>query len=111
MSHPSFDYHAIATVRQYIQELLSLLGGIQISNKDEREIMNYIQTNGASAGSDGSVKNGKGGHAFYISDIAFTKKIWGQAPMAGSHREISSLWAEHGGALGILILIQALFVF
>ena len=53
------------------------------------------------AGSDGSVKEGKGGHAFCITDHKFSKAIWGHAPTVGSLREMSSLRAEHGGDLGI----------
>ena len=100
----------MTTIGQYPQELLSLFGGIQISDREGSEIMQCIKHNAAFAGSDGSVKDGKGGHAFCITDNTFTTKIWGCASTVGLCREMSSLWAEHGGALGILLLIHALYI-
>ena len=87
----------MATIRQYPTELLSLFGGIQISDREGKGIMMCIHNNNAHAGSDGSVKDGKGGHAFCITDNSFTKTIWGFASTVGSLREMSSLRAEHGG--------------
>ena len=101
----------MATIRQYPMKLLSLLGGLHISDEDYREIMKCIKYNGASAGNDGSVQDGKGRHAFYISDNAFILKIWGYVPTVGLQRGILSLPAEHGGVLGILLLIQALYIY
>ena len=100
----------MATIRQYPTELLSLFGGIQISDREGKGIMMCIHNNNAHAGSDGSVKDGKGGHAFCITDNSFTKTIWGFASTVGSLREMSSLRAEHGGASGILLLIHALYI-
>ena len=100
----------MATIRQYPTELLSLFGGIQISDREGKGIMMCIQNNNASAGSDGSAKDGNGGHAFCITDNSFTKTIWGFASTVGSLREMSSLRAEHGRALGILLLLHALHI-
>ena len=106
---PPFNYKwmtkqssLIATIRQYPQELLLLFGGIHISDVDDREILRCIKHNKVYAGSDGSLKDGKGGHTFCIIDNTFSRTIWGYAPTVGSTREMSSLQAEHGGALGIL---------
>ena len=74
-------------------------------------MMHNIRCYRASAGSDGSVKDGIGGHAFAISDNSFTQAIWGHAHTVGSQREMTSLRAEHGGALGILLLLQAMNIF
>ena len=65
----------------------------------------------ASAGSDGSVKDGIGGHSFCISDHSFTTAIWGYAQTVGTAKEMTSLRAEHGGALGILLLLHAMYIF
>ena len=97
-AHPLFNFGAIfrrpslmATIQQYSPELLSLIGGIDISYVAGSILMDYLVSGGASAGSDGSVKDRIGGHAFYISDNAFTHAIWGHAQTVGSKREMSSL--------------------
>mgnify|MGYP000264414649 CR=1 FL=1 len=99
----------MATIGQYPSELLSLFGGTTISDKEGAEILSCIKLNKAAAGSDGSVKDGKGGHAFCITDNEFTTQLWGFAPTVGSDREMSSLRAEHGGALGILLLLHPIY--
>ena len=71
-------------------------------------MMKQIECNNASAGSDGSVKDGLGGHAFCIADNSFTTQVWGHAQTIGIKSEISSLRTEHGGALAILLVLQAL---
>ena len=73
--------------------------------------MNIIGCSKARAGSNGSVKEGIGGHAFAISDNSFTQAIWGHAQTVGSQREMTSLRVEHGGALGILLLLHAMNIF
>ena len=73
--------------------------------------MGCIKHNKAFAGSDGSVKDRRGGHAFCITDNTCTNIIWGSAPTVGSTREMSSLWTEHGGAIGILLLLHALYIY
>ena len=72
--------------------------------------MQCIQHNNSFAGSNGSVKNGKGGHAFCITDNDFTTTIWQYASTVGSLRDMSSLRVEYGGALGILLLLHALYI-
>ena len=99
------------TIRKYPSELLSLLGEVSISDLDGQALMNFIGSSKASAGSDGSVKEGIGGCAFEISDTSFTHAIWGHAQTVGSHTEMTSLRAEHGGALGILLLLHAMNIF
>ena len=64
-AYPAFQYHhmikkstLMETIGQYPPELLSLLGNSNIPDTDGRQIMECIQQNRASAGSDGSVKDG-----------------------------------------------------
>ena len=63
IAFPSFNYHGMTngsslmdTIGQYPPELLSLLGGTNISDEAGHNMMQCIRTNRASAGSDGSVK-------------------------------------------------------
>ena len=69
----------MATIQQYSTGLLSLIGGIHILHKAGSTMMDYLVRGGASAGSDGSVEDGIGGHAFCISDNTYTQAIWGHA--------------------------------
>ena len=101
----------MATIRQYQHALFSLFRGMNISDGDGNSVMKCIKHNRVCTGSDGPVKDGKGGHVFSITDNAFTKAIWGYAPAVGSLREISSLRAERGGVLGILLLLDALYIY
>ena len=55
------------TIRQYPPELLALIGEIQISDSVGLTLMECLTKGEASAGSDGSVKDGIGGHAFCIT--------------------------------------------
>ena len=55
--------------------------------------------------------NGIGGHVFCISDNSLTKVIWGYAQTVGTQREVTSLRAEHGGALGILLVLYNMYIF
>ena len=79
---PNFDYQGMerqtslmATIRQYPQELLFPLRGIHISDEDGEDILQCMKHSQAYAGSDGSVKDGQGGHAFCITDNKFSKTI------------------------------------
>ena len=110
-SHMKGGTSLMATIRQYPPELLSLIGDINISDLAGQSLMRHIVKGQARAGSDGSVKDGIGGHAFCISDTSFTQAIWGNALTVGSRREMTSLRAEHGGALGILLLLHAIAIF
>ena len=73
----------MATLGQYPPELLSLLGGLHISDNDGKDILTCITHNKASAGSDGSVKDRRDGHAFCITDKTFTKKNLGICTYCG----------------------------
>ena len=101
----------MATIQQYPPKLLSLFGSTNILDENGKNILENIKYKQVFAESDGSVKDGKGGHAFCTKDSSFTTSIWGYAPTMGSRREMSSLRAEHGCALGILLLHQALDIF
>ena len=73
-------------------------------------MMTAISSGNSSAGSDGSVKDAIGGHSFCITDKAFLTKIWGHARTIGIKKEMTSLRTEHGGAIAILLLLQALHI-
>ena len=114
-AYPTFHYHTsfkkptlMETIGQYPPEILSRRGNVTITDKDGSQLMTYIRRQGVSAGSDGSVRYGIGGHSFCISDYSFTKAIWGSAQTVGTKKEIISLRVEHGGALGILLLLYAM---
>ena len=111
-AYPLFDLYTMkrdsslmTTIRQYPPELFSLIGETTISNIAGKSLLRHIANGHARAGSDGSVKTGIGGHAFCISDTSFTRAIWGHALTVGSRREMTSLRAEYGGSLGILLLL------
>ena len=74
-AHSLFDFSNIhggislmETIRQYPLELLSILGETNISDPAGKPLTRHIVNGQSSAGSDGSVNNVTGGHAFCISD-------------------------------------------
>ena len=86
IAHPLFQYATMthlsslqATMLQYPPELLSLLGHCPVTDMEGHTIMTHLGLNTASAGSDGSVKDGIGGHSFCIATHTFSHHIWGQA--------------------------------
>lgn len=79
-----YDYSTIIrqsslqqTLMIYPPELLSIIGNANILDEEGCQIMKQLGQNNVSARSDGSVKDGAGGHSFCISDNFFTHKIWG----------------------------------
>ena len=116
-AHLHFDYTTMRrleslqdTILQYPPELLYLMGKVKVTDEEGLELMVQLSANNASAGSDGSVKNGIGGHSFCITNNTFTKKIWGSAQTVGQTSDMTSLRTEHGGDLGILILVYAMYI-
>ena len=100
-AHLHFDYTTMRrleslqdTILQYPPELLYLMGKVQVTDEEGLELMVQLSANNASAGSDGSVKNGIGGHSFCITNNTFTKKIWGSAQTVGQTSDITSLRAK-----------------
>jgi len=89
-----------ATISQYPSELLSLLGHCPITDKEGQHIMEQLGLHKVSAASDGSVKDGIGGHSFCLSTNNFSHQIWGHAQTVGQTKDMSSLRAEHGGGTG-----------
>ena len=79
----------MGTIRQCPSELLSLLGGTNISDAGSQLIMICINTKRASTGSDGSVKDGIGGHTSCISGYSFTQAFWGYSKTVGLQREMT----------------------
>ena len=116
--YPLFNYSLMsrksslhASMLQYPPELLSLLGHCHITDTDVQDIMERLGHNNTSAGSDGSVKDGIVGDSFCISTNTFTNNIWGHAQTVGHIKEMSSLRTDHGGTLGVLILLYAMHIF
>jgi len=82
LAHPKFNYAAMtrqgsltATISQYPSELLSLLGHCPITDKEGQHIMEQLGLHKVSAASDGSVKDGIGGHSFCLSTNNFSPQI------------------------------------
>ena len=118
IAHPLFQYATMTrlsslqdTLLQYPPELLSLLGHCPVTDMEGHTIMTHLGLNTASAGSDGSVKDGIGGHSFCIATHTFSHHIWGQACTVGHTKDMSSLRTEHAGALGVLLLLYGMHVF
>ena len=94
--YPLFDFsnmqgeHILNGNHQAIPTGTSLLlGETNISDPAGKTLKRHIVNGQASAGSDGSVKNGTGGYTFYISNNSFTHAIWGHALTVGSKREMT----------------------
>jgi len=101
-----------ATMLQYPPEILSLLlGHCPITDTEGQDIMEQLDLNNASTGSNGSVKDGIGGHSFCISTNIFTKNMWEHAQTVDHRKDISSLRTEHGGVMGVLLLLYAMQIF
>ena len=63
------------TISQYPLEFLDIIGSPNISEEEGLQIMGEISGGLEMVGSDGSVKDGVGGHVFSITDSSFTTKI------------------------------------
>ena len=64
------------------------------------------------AGSDGSVKDECGSHAYSFTNGREEGIIYGGAAMTpGSQEEMSSLRAEHGGAISVLLISYAIQIY
>ena len=85
---------------QYPEEYKTLLGSFILGNDQIGEIILLMKQGALYAGSDGSVKNGIGSHAYGFTSRKLQGKIWGGASITpGAVEEMSSLQAEHGGAM------------
>ena len=62
------------------------------------------------AGSDGSVNDRKGGHAFFIMDHEFKIVIWGNVMTIRNPSDMLLPRIEHCGGLVILLLLKAIQV-
>lgn len=102
-NHPIFDYTKMnrlkqlhTTIKQYPPELQSIMCHTNISDTEGYNLTEPFGESNISAGSDGSIKDGIGGHSFCSSDNTFTTKIWGYAQTVGHTSNMTSLRAEHG---------------
>jgi hypothetical protein len=105
---PSF----LAILSQYDTEYGSILGQVNFGEDQVRQIITLLQNGELYAGSDGSVKNGRGSHAYGFTSGVKRGDIWGGCAITpGTQQEMSSLRAEHGGAVGILLILYAIQIY
>ena len=77
---------------------MQLLGDITIGDKQVNNIMDLLRAGNLYAGSDGSVKDGCGSHAYGFTNGTGAGTVWGGSAITpGSAVEMSSLQAEHEG--------------
>ena len=62
-------------------------------------------------GSDGSFKDGIGGHLYWITGNTFTLFIWDHAHIARQSTDMTSLRSEHGEGIGIIHILYAMQIF
>ena len=83
-----------------------LLGTFQPSFEDYKDILQWMQAGVLYAGSDGSVENKVGAHAFCFTNGSSRAGIIGGAvPTPGNKEEITSLRSESAGALCITYFV------
>ena len=76
------------------------------------EMVAMLKNNSVYAGSDGSVKDGCSAHAYDFTSGISEGGIWGGlAITTGSNQEMSSLRADHGGTVGILLIIYSIQIY
>ena len=92
---PLFKYNEMikqdsltATLSQYPRELQAILSKLSITEEEGLEMMQQIASNNAYAGSDGSVKDGMGGHVFCITGNSFTNQVWGHTQTVGIKSDV-----------------------
>ena len=77
---------------------MQLLGDVTIGDAQVHNIMDLLRSGTLYAGSDGSVKDGCGTHAYGFTNGTAVGIVWGGSAITpGSTAEMSSLRAEHGG--------------
>ena len=87
----------------------SVFGSFAPNYEDYKDILKWMQQGVLYAGSDGSVEDKIGAHAFcFTNGIKKDCIIAGAAPTPGNKDEMTSLRAELAGALCILIILYAM---
>ena len=89
-----------------------VLGNYTLPQDDGEAIFTQLQSPiGVEAWTDGTVKDGKGAHAYTIRTITDSPSqcIEGKSMTPGDPRTISSLRTEHYGALATVLLLQCIW--
>ena len=89
-----------------------VLGNYTLPEDDGEAIFTQLQSPiGVEAWTDGTVKDGKGAHAYTIRTITDSPSqcIEGKSMTPGDPRTISSLRTEHYGALATVLLLQCIW--
>ena len=85
------------------------MGPELLGNAQAEHISDLMRRGELYAGSDGSVKDGLGAHAYGFTSGRHIDKFWGgAAPTPGNEEEMASLRTELGGAMGVLLVVYAL---
>ena len=110
--HGEDDWEKVNAVLASLDEWeRSLVGDFSVTKALVYDFTQWVQRGTIYAGSDGSVTEKLGAHGFAITSGVERTAIWGgSAPTAGNKFEMSSLRAEHAGALAIFFVLHALQV-
>ena len=98
-----------ATLAQYPNRFRNILGPRLIGDDQVVNIIQLLKDGKLYVGSDGSVKDEQGSHAYGFTNGREEGIIYGGAAMTpGFQEEMSSLRAEHYGAISILLILYAI---
>ncbi|MGH7974595.1 MAG: hypothetical protein ACREBR_03650, partial [bacterium] len=88
-----------------------LLGEYKVPADQGQSIANSLATRSIIAVSDGSVKDGKGAHAWCVQGATEEKELTAAGPTDGDPERMSSFRAELSGVAAILLIIHHLLTF
>ena len=95
-------------LESYDTQYRSLLGSFCLSPTDYTTILSWLKHGVLYAGSDGSVGDSLGAHAFgFTNGSCHSSIIGGSAPTPGNLSEMTSLRTELAGAIAILLVLYA----
>ena len=104
------SFHALLV--QYPIHFRYLLGPRLLGDDQVAHIIKLLKDGKLYTGSDRSVKDECGSHAYAFTNGREEGIIYGGAAITpGSHEEMSSLRAEHGGAISILLILYAILIY
>ena len=98
--------------KQYPPCYRHIEGNITIGDAEANTILRLLRSGALYAGSDGSVKDGCGAHAYGFTSSKDEGTVWGGAAITpGLAVGMSSLRAEHGRAIGVLLVLYAIQIY
>ena len=101
-----------AVLDQYDKRFKSIIGITTLREEQVQKFIALLNSGKLYAGSDGSEKDGRGSHVYGFKNRDKEGEIWrGSAMIPGSKTGMSSLRAEHDGAIGILLILFAIQIF